>query len=463
MLVGMTYAAPLDALSADLPHLQVKIRRIPREHPSNALSMVDLFPGQAGVQEGESLWCGHRRQMIGWGEAWRLAVVGRQEIRRAARLWEAMCASANVVCECEPQCDAVDMPTVPIAFASFAFSDQSEGFITLPQVVIVEEGMVKDDRGRWGFPWAGLGAARGTRFVVTTALGEDPVDPRAVIDALPVAPWRERVGKVSAGELTTAPGRMTQEQWTEHVARVIEELRGGAAQKVVMSRDMLVLSSVPIDQRLLIDRLVELYPTTWAYTVGGLVGATPEMLAAVRGGRVASRVLAGTTAPGGGEALMESSKDRQEHRFAVESVSQALSPMTRDLQVPAEPTVLDLPNVTHLATDIVAELVGGNVVDVIASVHPSAAVCGTPTDRAYALLERYEATERGRYAGPVGWVDGAGEGEFGLALRCGLVSRGGGELRLFAGGGIMPDSRPEVELAETRAKMAPLLQALGLC
>lgn len=159
---------------------------------------------------------------------------------------------------------------------------------------------------------------------------------------------------------------------------------------------------------------------------------------------------------------MESKKDRAEHSLAVESVARALDPITETLNVPEEPQILDLPNVSHLATDVTATLPGAGVLDVVDALHPTAAVCGTPRTVAFHLLEDFESTERGRYSGPVGWIDAEGDGEFGIALRCGQVSEDGREVRVFAGGGIMPDSIPEVELAETRAKMAPVLQALGV-
>ena len=124
------------------------------------------------------------------------------------------------------------------------------------------------------------------------------------------------------------------------------------------------------------------------------------------------------------------------------------------------PFLLELPNVVHLATDVSARLTDTRLLDLVAALHPTAAVCGTPRDLAMRLIEELEDTERGRYSGPVGWVDASGDGEFAIALRCGLAS--GTRLRLYAGAGIMPDSDPDAELAETEAKMRPLLDALGV-
>ena len=159
---------------------------------------------------------------------------------------------------------------------------------------------------------------------------------------------------------------------------------------------------------------------------------------------------------------MESEKNLREHALAVESVASALRPIVQELQVPEAPFILDLPNVAHLASDVQARLGELSLLEAVAALHPTAAVCGTPRDLALELLEEHERTERGRYSGPVGWVDASGEGEFCIALRCGALEEGGRALRIFAGGGIMPDSDPGEELAETRRKMAPLLDALGV-
>lgn len=183
------------------------------------------------------------------------------------------------------------------------------------------------------------------------------------------------------------------------------------------------------------------------------------MLIAAACGTASSRVLAGTCKPGEGQALASSAKDLREHELASESVSSILERLCLDVRTQG-PFLLALPNVVHLATDIHARLGAAHLLDLVAALHPTAAVCGTPRDAAMRLIEELEDTERGRYSGPVGWVDTAGNGEFAIALRCGLAS--GTRLRLFAGAGIMPDSDPDLELTETEAKMRPLLDALGV-
>lgn len=461
-------------------YLDVQVVRIPADHPSMRLSVLELLPNDVRNQHEHSVWAGHARQIVGWGKAFHLRLQGDNAIRYAARRWDELREHAQVTCVCTPTCSLSQIPALPLAFTSFGFARGAEGFLTVPEVAVIELPSTPSSTAQWGFPWGGWGSARGPRFLITAAWVTDQLsdidegdrtsserrsapDPWELLGELAT---RKPLGEVScplgSASYETLPGRMTQQQWVQQVARLIDDLRGGAAQKVVMSRDMVVSSSAPIDQRQLLDKLSKLYPTTWLYAIGGLVGATPEMLAAMSQQRVSSRVLAGTISPGQGEELLHSMKDRTEHMFAVESVARALGPITQTLNVPEAPHILDLPNVSHLATDIEATLSHGNLLDVIAALHPTAAVCGTPTSMAYDLLDRYESTERGRYSGPSGWIDGAGEGECGLALRCGQLSEDSQRIQLFAGGGIMPDSQPEVELAETRAKMAPLLQALEL-
>lgn len=413
--------------------LRVRITRVPDDHPLVSAPLTDLLPRPDDLL----VWLGERASFVGWGAAHVISVEGRHAIRDAARAWDGVRADTVVV-------EALDMPAdaprFPVALGSFGFAAATPGMLVVPEVLVHD-------------------SAAG-RMVVTAAWGVDPRDPLEALDSASA----ERAGAPveAARGLWTETGRMTQTQWMESVRRLVARLHNGAASKVVMSRDMVVSAARPVDERFLLTRLHEFYPTTWTYAVGGLIGATPEMLASMSSGRVVSRVLAGTRGHGEGQELLESMKDRTEHLLAVESVARALGPLAETLDVPETPRVLDLPNVSHLATDVTARVRTENVLDVVAALHPTAAVCGTPTTLAFNLLESFESTRRGRYSGPVGWVDASGEGEFGIALRCGQVSEDRRSVRVFAGGGIMPDSVPEVELAETRQKMAPVLEALGL-
>ena len=156
-----------------------------------------------------------------------------------------------------------------------------------------------------------------------------------------------------------------------------------------------------------------------------------------------------------------SSKDLEEHEYAVRSVAEALAPHCTSMNVPEAPFVLHLPNVMHLASDVAGVVHDASTVSSLhlaASLHPSAAVGGTPTADAVRLISELEGMDRGRYAGPVGWMDTTGDGEWGIALRSAQVS--GDTVRLFAGCGIVADSDPEAELAEAQAKFVPVRDAL---
>jgi len=229
-----------------------------------------------------------------------------------------------------------------------------------------------------------------------------------------------------------------------------------------------------IDVRTVLGRLNAEYPSCWTFDVAGLVGATPELLIGVDDGVVTSRVLAGTYRVShdpaaeldAARAQLGAAKDSAEHSFAIESLAAALRPFSPQLHVDAEPHLLQLANVIHLASDARGELrtsdgARPSILDVVAGVHPTAAVGGAPRRTAAAAISGYEGADRGRYAGPVGWIDDRGNGQLGIALRCGQLEARN-RIRLWAGAGIMPDSDPAAELAETAAKFAPMLRALGV-
>ncbi|TCJ22165.1 isochorismate synthase, partial [Nocardioides jejuensis] len=182
---------------------------------------------------------------------------------------------------------------------------------------------------------------------------------------------------------------------------------------------------------------------------------------------VTSRVLAGTIRRTGDDErdlalaamLAHSSKDLEEHEYAVRSVAEALEPYCSSMNVPETPFVLHLPNVLHLATDVAGVARDGeSSLELAAALHPSAAVGGTPTPVARALISEIEGMDRGRYAAPVGWMDATGDGEWGIALRSGVID--GATVRLFAGCGIVGGSDPQAELAESQAKFVPVRDAL---
>jgi menaquinone-specific isochorismate synthase len=203
------------------------------------------------------------------------------------------------------------------------------------------------------------------------------------------------------------------------------------------------------------------------------VGATPELLVRLTKGLVTSRVLAGTIRRTGDDqrdlalaaSLARSSKDLEEHDYAVRSVADALEPFCSSINVPDSPFVLHLANVMHLATDVTGvvsdSMAVTNALSLVDALHPTAAVCGTPKDKAMKLINEYEVMKRGRYSGPVGWIDARGDGEWGIALRCAEIdAKDPRKVRLFAGCGIVAGSVPQDELAESQAKLVPMRDAL---
>jgi menaquinone-specific isochorismate synthase len=275
-----------------------------------------------------------------------------------------------------------------------------------------------------------------------------------------------------APRLRYADGALDPASWCAAVATAVRRIDAGELAKVVLARDLLVTADAPLDPRRILRRLADRFPDCWTFAVEGMLGATPELLLRRTGRALSARVLAGTAARGAGqedqrlaEALAASVKDRAEHALAVDSLVEALAPFCSELTAPDEPDLLTLANVRHLASDVhgTQRRRGprgrAGLLELVAAVHPTAAVCGTPTGDAATVIAELEGMDRGRYAGPVGWLDARGDGEFGLALRCAELT-GPNEARLFAGCGIVAGSDPAAELAETQAKFAAFQAAL---
>ncbi len=253
--------------------------------------------------------------------------------------------------------------------------------------------------------------------------------------------------------------------WLDAVAAAVERIGAGDLAKVVLARDVLVWSEAPFDVPVLLQRLARRFPGCYTFSCAGLVGATPELLVARSGNDVRSVVLAGTIGRGDGaederlaEGLLSSEKDLEEHRLAVDSVTEPLGAVCSDLKVEG-PLLLRLANAQHLSTRIQGMLEhDASALELAGLLHPTAAVCGTPRRDAFETIRALEGMDRGRYSGPVGWVDSNGDGEWGIALRCGRFD--GTRGRLFAGNGIVGASEPEAELEETRVKLRAMMSAL---
>ena len=331
-----------------------------------------------------------------------------------------------------------------VCFGSFAFADEpGDSLLVVPEIIV----------GR-----------RGTTTWLTTispAGTDQPEQAPAIAEADDPTP---------PADVAFADGALDGERWMTVVADAVARINAGDLEKVVLARDLIATADAPIDVRWPLRRLTEMYPMCWTFHVDGLFGATPEMLVRRERGLVTSRVLAGTIRRTGDDdrdlalaaTLARSSKDLEEHEYAVRSVADALDPHCSSMNVPEAPFVLHLPNVMHLATDVagvVHDAATVSSLQLAEALHPSAAVGGTPTPVATALIAQIEGMDRGRYAGPVGWMDSSGDGEWGIALRSASVEDR--TVRLFAGCGIVADSDPEAELAESQAKFVPVRDALS--
>lgn len=291
-------------------------------------------------------------------------------------------------------------------------------------------------------------------------------------------PAHERVRALPTREVGV-PSRLVavpeQAAHVDAVARALAPLRDGALRKVVLARALDVAFATDVDAVSVLHNLIADNPDGFTYAValpGGrtLVGASPELLVRRVGTRVVAHPHAGTaprsTDPDVDEAnargLLASAKDKTEHSLVVEAVVEALRPFCRTLDVPSAPSLAPTPAVWHLGTEITGELADPDVsaLALATALHPTPAVCGTPTAAARALVGELEPFDRDYYAGAVGWVDAAGDGEWAVAIRCAEIAER--SMRLYAGGGIVAASDPEAELAETSAKFTTLLQAMGV-
>ena len=254
------------------------------------------------------------------------------------------------------------------------------------------------------------------------------------------------------------------------VVAALAEIASGRLDKVVLAREVTVQANRPFRQSDLLARLRALHPSCTSFAIDGFIGASPELLISRRGAQIASKPLAGTAARSGDPdadkkaeaALFSSAKERLEHSVVVETIAAGLAPVAEHLEVPDEPLIFELRNVSHLGTLLKGTLArrdGGypTSLDLVGLLHPTPAVAGTPVDLALDYLAKLEEIDRDRYAGPLGWLDANGDGEWHLGIRSAIVSAS--SARLFAGVGIVADSDPAAELAETQLKLQAFLAA----
>jgi menaquinone-specific isochorismate synthase len=399
-------------------------------------ALLDLLPATDEVLS----WVRRGEGLVGWGTAALVRTAGPTRFAEAVKWWSELVARASVT-------DEVGEPgSGLVCFGSFAFAEAGpsggSSVLTVPAVVVGRRGAIT---------WVTTIAASGG--VVAEVAGSTTVSPNVV-----AAPQ----------EVVFSDGALDGESWMSVVADAVARINRGDLEKVVLARDLVATAAEDIDVRWPLTRLAASYPMCWTFHVDGLFGATPELLVRRERGLVTSRVLAGTIRRTGDDehdltlaaTLARSSKDLEEHEYAVRSVADALEPHCSSMNVPESPFVLHLPNVMHLATDVTGVAHDDRTsLELAEALHPSAAVGGTPTPDAVALIAEIEGMDRGRYAGPVGWMDASGDGEWGIALRSALLA--GNTVRLFAGCGVVGSSDPADELAESQAKLVPVRDALG--
>jgi len=353
--------------------------------------------------------------------------------------------------------DPLHLPgTGPLAVGAIPFLDSVPGELVVPAVVM--------GRTPEGGAWV---TETGPCSPLSGPLGPALAAP-ADLDRIGGTGPPFRLGVAAPGH--GGGGTARYDAWRAAVEEAVARIGAGPLAKVVLARQVEVLAEGVINRRGVLDRLRRTDPASFTYAVGDFLGASPELLVRRRGTRVTSRPMAGTATRGATAAddealvaaLATSPKEVEEHALVVQAVREALRPMCRELAAAGRPDAVRLPTVTHLATTVAGRLVepAPSALALAGLLHPTPAVAGLPRADALAAIADLENFDRGTYAGPVGWVDSRGDGDWAVALRCARLD--GTRAVLTAGAGIMAGSDPDAEWAETEAKLEPMLRALSV-
>lgn len=363
---------------------------------------------------GKHVFLHQNQQIVASGEALRISARGEGRIQELSDAWREIVSAAQVN----------DVPGSPglIALTSISFDAESsqESVLIVPQETLI----IREDEC--------------FRILVDAEQKELRLSPV--------------IGEFKKGD-------QSDEAFLHSVELAVSAIEAGKLEKVVLAKDLLLSVGENPDLGTPLQRLHKRYPDCWTYKVENVFGASPELLLRAEDGKVSARVLAGTAGRGTdpdvdhaiADGLSHSLKNKHEHLYAVQSLVNELRPFCLSVEFDEEPFSLALPDLWHLATDVRGVLKPDvTLLDVIEKLHPTAAVAGTPRDKAVDMIRKLEPFDRGGYAGPVGWLSSSGSGEIAIALRGGVIEEN--SIRAIAGCGIVSESTPQAELDETELK-----------
>ena len=394
-----------------MPH-QVSVRKL------SQTPTLDYSNAQVFLRQGQLI--------IATGVVARFSAQGEDRIEALSKQWQQFLSEVEI----DSEVGSVGAGLIALTSITFSANSDADAVLLVPKRTVV----IRESES----------------FVVEIELPELPVS----------------ITEVPSGSFS--PGSLSPQGFKDLVSNAIGRISNSELEKVVLSRDLVLPVKARPDLGPAVAKLHARYPHCWTYAIGNVFGASPELLLRAEAGEVSARVLAGTAARGTdpdvdraiAEALSHSQKNLHEHRLAAQSMVERLEPFCEVVEADQEPFSLALPDLWHLATDVRGKLRAGvTLLDVIAELHPTAAVAGTPRRKAQAMIEELEPYDRAGYAGPVGWLSSDGSGELAIALRGGVIEKD--QIRAFAGCGIVVESDPEAELEETELKFRAVRHAFN--
>ena len=385
-----------------------------------------------------TLWKDMEMTLAGVGEAARIPIDRAGGGEAAQKAQETL---ASISLQNEGQISGNDL----VAFAAFPFDPKLPGELVIPRILLRS------------LPNGALSI---------TAVSEGDLSVEAAIE--------EITSQVSHSDMPTSTRSVIKSVippnvWRDElVTDVINRIQGGQLEKMVLAREIQITSDVDINVPQVVKNLVATNPNAMVFSIDKFVGASPELLISRKGDVVQANPLAGTAIRLADEDedmksmdfLLESVKDQYEHKITIEWLLNELLPFCSYIDADPEPRIVSLPNVHHLATKVHGHLStpAASVLELVSALHPTPAVAGKPQAEAINLITQIEKEGRGKYAGPVGWVDANGNGAFAVGIRSAQIS--GNQANLFAGVGIVADSDPQSELDETDGKFLTMQQAI---